>query len=289
MPVDSPRFADSFFSEFIEGLGDETAARLCDLLIAAAPPGQEEEKNAYRKWIENNKVDGVILDRMRVEDWRVQFLTEKRVPFSTLERTRPVDPIQSGQGSVYDYPSVEVDSISGFIRLVLHLAGNGFTRLAYIGGPSNYKIQVDRFAGFISGLVQANLPFEPVYVQEGDQTSSGGYAAAKRLLSIPDPPDAIVCVNDETAFGALRAIDEAGFLVGKDIAVTGFDGVRDARFSNPPLTTLDQPVYDIARQLVSLLIAQITGEAPPAKRIVYQPTLIIRASTGAPALTGLPT
>ena len=274
MPVDSPHFADSFFSEFIEGMGDETAAQHSDLLIATAPPGQEAEKTAYRQWVENSKVDGLILDRLQIADWRVQYLLDKRVPFSTLERTVEY------QDESTSYPSVEVDSFQGLIQLVSHIAENGFQRLAYISGPSSLKIQVDRFAGFQAGLTKTNLPFDPQRVEEGDLTSAGGYAATKRLLSIPDPPDAILCVNDETAFGALRAIDEAGLKTGEDIAVAGFDGVRDARYSNPPLTTLDQPVYDIARQLVRLLAAQIAGQPLTTTRVVLQPTLLIRASTG---------
>jgi DNA-binding LacI/PurR family transcriptional regulator len=181
-----------------------------------------------------------------------------------------------------EYPSVEVDSIQSMIHLVAHVTGNGFRRLAYIGGPPKLKIQVDRLAGFQTGLAQANLPFDPQLVLEGDLTSAGGYTTTKRLLSIPDPPDAILCVNDETAFGVLHAIDEAGWKTGQDIAVAGFDGVRDARYSNPPLTTLDQPVYDIARHLVRLLSTQISGQTLPTPRVVLQPTLRIRASTGAP-------
>lgn len=275
MPVDSPHFADSYFSEFIEGLGDETAAQHVDLLIATAPPSGEAEKTAYCQWVENSKVDGLILDRLHVRDWRVQYLREKRMPFSTLERA-----IENGDAPA-DYPSVEVDSINSLVKLVSHITANGFRRLAYISGPSTLKIQVDRFAGFQAGLRQNRIPFDPALLDEGDLTSAGGYAATKRLLSIPDPPDAILCVNDGTAFGALRAIDETHRKAGKEIAVAGFDGVRDARYSNPPLTTLDQPVYDIARQLVRLLTAQISGQPISTTRVVLEPTLLIRASTGA--------
>lgn len=274
MPVDSPRFADSFFSEFIEGLGDEAAELKSDLLIATAPPSGAAEKAAYCQWVENSKIDGLVLNRLRVTDWRVQYLQEKRIPFSTLERA-----MENGNATG-DYPSVEVDSVNGLIKLVTHIAGNGFRRLAYIGGPAALKIQVDRLAGFRVGLSQNTLPFDSALIEEGDLTSAGGYAATKRLLSIPDPPDAILCVNDQTALGALRAIDEAQLKTGEDIAVAGFDGVRDARYSNPPLTTLDQPVYDIARQLVRLLSAQISGQPLATPRVVLEPTLLIRASTG---------
>jgi len=274
MPVDSPHFANSYFSEFIEGLGDETAVQQCDLLIATAPPGSETEKTVYRHWVENSKVDGLVLDRLLVHDWRVTYLAEKRVAFACLERS--LDPL--------DYPSVEIDHISGLIELVAHLAKNGFKRLAFIGGPAELKIQVERLRGFQAGLERAGLLFDHNLVLEGDLTSAGGYSATKRMLSIPDPPDAIVCINDETALGSLRAVNEAGLTAGIDLAVTGFDGVRDARYSNPPLTTQDQPVYDIARQLVRLLVDQIHARSAleAINHIVLQPRLLVRASTGNP-------
>lgn len=274
VPVVSPHFSDSYFSEFIAGLGDETAAQHSDLLIATAPPCQAAEQTAYQQWIENSKVDGIILNRLHVEDWRLTYLLKKRVPFATLERAQPAP------GTDLDYPSVEVDCIQGLIALTAHIGGNGFRRLAYIGGPPTLKIQVDRLHGFQVGAAQAGLVVNARYLEEGDLTSAGGYAATKRLLSILDPPDAIVCVNDATAFGAMRAIDEAGLKTGEDIAVAGFDGVRDARYSNPPLTTLNQPVYEIARQLVRLLSFQIAGHGAPFEHVVLQPNLLIRASTG---------
>ncbi len=281
MPVASPHFANSYFSEFIEGLGDEAAAQHSDLLISTAQPGQEAEKTAYRQWVENSKIDGLILDRVHVHDWRVQYLVAKRVPFSTLEReVTYLDADPQEALSATDYPSVEVDSLTGFFELVSHIASAGYTRPAYIGGPPTLKIQVDRLAGFQSGLARSSLPFDPLLVLEGDLTSVGGYSSTKRLLSIPDPPDAVLCINDETAFGALRAVDEAGLKAGQDIAVAGFDGVRDARFSNPPLTTLDQPVYDIARLLVRLLAAQLASRPLPPTHVVLQPTLLVRESTG---------
>lgn len=276
MPVHSPLFADSFFSEFIEGLGDETAAQHADLLIATASPGLDAEKAAYQSWIENSKVDGLVINRVHVDDWRVQYLLEKRMPFSTLERACP----QAGEVTQDSYPSIEVDSMAGMLQLVAHIIEHGFHRLAFIGGPETLKIHVDRLAGFQQGLLQAGLAQEPAPIEKGDLTSSSGYAATKRLLSIPDPPDAILCVNDATAFGVLRAVDEAGLKTGQEIAVAGFDGVRDARYSNPPLTTLDQPVYEIARQLVRLLTAQITHQPIAEEHIVLQPTLLLRASTG---------
>lgn len=272
LPVDSPRFADSYFSEFIEGLGDETAAQHCDLLISTAPPGQEGEHAAYRQWVEASKVDFMILNRLQVHDWRVQYLAEKRVPFATLERSADQVPV--------DYASVEVDNRSGMEELVNHVIHNGFCHFAFIGGPGNLIIQTERCAGLLTGLEQAGLAIDPDRLVEGDMTSAGGYAAARMLLSTPARPNAILCINDETALGVLRAADEMGLKAGVDLAVAGFEGVRDSRYSNPPLTTLNLPVYEIARQLVRMITDPVARQAQPAPRIVIQPELLIRASTG---------
>jgi DNA-binding LacI/PurR family transcriptional regulator len=162
---------------------------------------------------------------------------------------------------------------------VTHLLQHGFRRVAYLGGPAVLKIQADQFDGYRQGLEIANIPYDSNLVTTGDLTSSEGYFATKRMLSIPDPPNAIVCINDETAFGVLHAAHELGLQIGHDLAVAGFDGVQASRYSEPPLTTLDIPVYDIARQLVKMLVTEIEGQSLPERRVVLQPKLLIREST----------
>lgn len=117
-------------------------------------------------------------------------------------------------------------------------------------------------------------------VAEGNLTRMGGYQAAQCLLALPQPPTAILGVNDLTAIGAMRAARERGLVIGRDLAVAGFDGTEDAEHADPPLTTLNQPVYEIARQLVKMLLALIAGEPLAKRRVVLQPELIVRESTG---------
>jgi LacI family transcriptional regulator len=269
LPPEQPRFTDPFLSEFIAGLGDEAASHQFDLIVSTTPPGLEAEQHLYQHWVSSNKIDGIVLNRIHLQDKRVRYLAEKGFPFSGLEYS--MDGI--------DYPRIEVDGQAGLIGLVEHITRQGFKRIAYVGGPSTLKIQVDRLQGYQTGLIKAGLTLNERLVLEGDLTSTGGYQSARRLLSIPDPPDAIVCINDETAFGVLHAAYEAGRIVGKDLAVAGFDGLQDAKYTQPPLTTLDQPIYDIARQLVKMLLAQITGQPLPEHKVMIQPALLIREST----------
>jgi DNA-binding LacI/PurR family transcriptional regulator len=163
--------------------------------------------------------------------------------------------------------------------LVDHLVAQGFRRLAFIGGPENLTIHYDRFVGYSHGLADHNLPYDPSLVAQADLTSPGGYQAAKQLLSMANPPDAVICVNDETAFGVLHAAHEAHLTVGENLGVAGFDGVQDSLYSQPPLTTVDQPVLEIAHLLVRMLLAEINRDTLPERHVVIQPILRFRHST----------
>jgi LacI family transcriptional regulator len=270
LPANTPRFADPFFSEFIAGLGDETAHHPFDLVISIAPPGEEPEKHLYKNWVQGRKVDGFILSHLHLHDWRVQYLSQQGFPFTALENTL----------DGFDFARVEVNRQGGMVELIKHLVEHGFRHLAYLGGPPELKIQADQFDGYCQGLEIAGIPYDPRLVVAGDLTSLGGYLATKRMLSIPDPPDAIVCINDETAFGVLHAAHELGVQLGRDLAVAGFDGVQASRHTEPPLTTLDIPVYDIARQLVKMLVTEMVGQPLAERRVILQPQLLIRESTG---------
>jgi LacI family transcriptional regulator len=269
LPSNTPRFADPFFTEFVAGLGDETARHPFDLMISIAPPGEEAERRLYQNWIQGHKVDGLILTHLRVDDWRIDYLVQQKVPFAVLESVP----------DVRDFPRIDIDRQAGIIELVSHLAKKGFSRIACISGPSELQIQTSQFKGYRQGLEAANLPFRSTLVTLSDLTSTGGYQAAGRLLSIAHPPDAIICINDETAFGVLRVAHELNLRVGRDLAVAGFDGVQVSRFTEPPLTSLDIPVYDIACRLVNMLVNEICKKPLPERQMVIKPRLLIRDST----------
>lgn len=271
LPADTPRFNDPFFSEFIAGLGDEATTHGFDLLVSTAAPGSPAEQQAYERWTHGHKVDGVIINRLRLRDWRVQYLTLAQFPFVTLERSQ----------DELDYPSVEVNGRYWFRVLIDHLAASGHQRIAYVGASADLKIQADRYAGYLDGLQAHGLALEASLVVEADLTAQGGYLAADRLLSLPTPPTAIACVDDSTAIGVLHAARERGYTVGQDLAVSGFDGIEGFEHTQPPLTTINQPVYQIARRLVQMLAAQINHIELPEIHLQVDPRLEIRQSTGA--------
>jgi LacI family transcriptional regulator/LacI family purine nucleotide synthesis repressor len=178
-----------------------------------------------------------------------------------------------------DYPCIRIDGLDGYIALVNHILERGFSRFAFVGGLSELTIHIDRLEWFQNALRKHGLESNPDHILLTDMTITAGYEAANQLLSQNQPPDAILCVNDETASGALEAARERGLKIGIDIAIAGFDGVKDSQHTVPPLTTLDIPVPEIGRQLVKMLLATLQNEALPENEIIIRPNLLIRAST----------
>lgn len=269
LPAEKARFSEPFFAEFIAGLGDEASAHGFDLLVSTAPPNSQAEREIYMRWIRGRKVDGMVLNHMYLQDWRVQFLAQAQFPFVTLEHS--LDP--------YEYPYVEVDGKRWFRALIDHLVSLGHRRIAYVGATADLKIQSDRLAGYLEGLKNHDLPVDSEYLREGDLTSEGGYRAAQFFLSLPNPPTAIACVDDMTAIGVLHAARELGWVVGKDLAVAGFDGIEGFEHTQPPLTTINQPVYQIARRLVQMLALHMVGGVLEEAHVQIEPVLEIRQST----------
>lgn len=269
VPTSVPRLSDPFFSEFIAGMGDVVTPNNIDLVISTAPPGSAGEQALYRRWVQSERVDGVALTRTRLNDWRVKFLWEARVPF-----------VAAGHCDLpIEFPFVEVDGRAGMMALVKHLVECGHRRIGYIGGPADLVLQMDRLEGYKEGLESVGMPLDEWLMVEADMTRTGGKQAAHRLLDLTRPPTAIIGVNDLTAIGVLRAAHERGLVVGRDLAVTGFDNIEDSANTSPPLTTLNHPVYQIARRLGEMLLKRISGEPLSEEQVILQPELIIRESS----------
>lgn len=269
LPSDTPRFSDPYFAEFIAGLADEASVHGLDVLVSTAPPGSVQEKTLYQRWINGRKVDGLILNRIHLFDWRIQYACQSKFPLVCFGRSQ----------DDLDYLSVEIDDRQWFRLLVDHLVSLGHQRIAYIGASPGLKFQADRFAGYLDGLAKAGFAHDDNLVVEGDLTPEGGYLAAITLFNQHVRPTAIACVDDMTAIGVLHAAREVGFQVGHDLAVTGYDGIEGFEHTQPPLTTINQPIYTIARHLVKILTRHLKGEDLVEKPANIEPRLEIRQST----------
>ena len=240
-----------------------------DFVVASADSlGSEQE--IYRRLVSGKHVDGFLAPYPRVHDWRLDFLKREEVAVVAFGRSQPEDHV----------PFVSLDDKKAMILLVKHLARLGHTQIGFIGASEELLVQRDRWMGFKEGISQCGLELNSDFVQEGDMSCAGGYFAAESLLALQHPPTGIVCINDATALGAMRALRQKGLRPGKDIAITGFDDISLASYASPPLTTIHQPLEEIATQLVGMLLQRFEKTPEMETSWVLQPTLIIRQSCG---------
>jgi LacI family transcriptional regulator len=262
------RFSDPFFMELLSGVGRQSSEYGYDLLLSAQMPG-EEELSAYRRMVASSRVDGLVLARVQIDDPRIAYLIEAGHPFVAFGRS------DSG-----DYPYIDVDGAIGVRQLVEHFVRNGHRRIAIILSPNQLAFTGLRYEGYVDGLRQAGILPDEAYIAEGDLSQNSGHDAALAFLREAVPPTAIIACNDLMAMGAMQAIQEQELQVGRDIAVAGFDDIPAAAHTVPPLTTVRQPIYDIGRRAVDMLIRVIRNEVLEEPHVLLTPKLIVRTSSG---------
>lgn len=228
----------------------------------------------YKRVVNSSQVDGLILFALRENDPRLTFLSEQSFPFVTFGRLDLPE----------DNNWVDLDSAYGIELATNHIIGLGHTRIGYITPPHEQYLTQQRWQGFVKAMNAANLPIDPQLVYEGDFSERSGQIAAHVLFDLSQPPTAIVCNNDRMAFGAMRAAQARGLVVGKDISVIGFDDIPMAHYSHPPLTTIKQPTHEIGQVLFNLLIRYINRESLEGLGAkLFKPELVVRQSTGSPS------
>jgi LacI family transcriptional regulator len=174
---------------------------------------------------------------------------------------------------------VDVDNVEGSHTAASHLIRLGYRRIATITGPLNTPVGLDRRQGYLNALTERGRPVDESLLVEGDFTEVGGYVAMQRLL-VQRPPEAIFVASDTMALGALRALRNAGLSVPKDVAVVGFDDLPSSSVSDPPLTTIRQPIARIGSQAVRTLLDILENGLQTPRQIIMTTQLVIRNSCG---------
>lgn len=268
IPSLSPRSADPYFSELLAGITHEAAERGFDLLVSTSAPGPEENY-AYLRLINSRRVDGMIVARPRWRDERIEMLKQKKFPFIVIGATNL-------QG---EFLTVSEDSVAGARLVVEHLAGQGHQRIALVNTPNELFFSSDFLAGFHEGMQQAGLNVNPDYIQTSELSQKDGYRVAQTLLSKPEAPTAIIAADDIVALGVMAAIQDQGLEVGSDVLVTGYGDILLTEYSQPPLTTVHRPAYQLGQQACRMLMAQVRGESLEQDNVVFTPSLVIRQSS----------
>ena len=222
--------------------------------------------------IRSAALDGVILAPPAADHPEVlDGLTQARIPFA---RITP----QSREGVGL---STTMDDIAAGREIAQHVIGFGHKRIAIIKGDPDHPVSEQRLTAYRAAFDDAGIALLPELVETGDFSFESGYEATKRILSRKLRPTAILAQNDDMAVGAMSAARELGFEVPGDLSVVGFDDSEISRVVWPPLTTVRQPVVEMAHTAADMLLRELAGEEP-GPTVVHTHSLVERLTVAAP-------
>lgn len=259
-------FAEPFFSEIVRSLGDALTDTGMQLLLTLVR--SDTERKRFLEYARGGRVDGVLLLSVHADDRLPDMLAETRLPTVMLGR-------RSGD----EYVSyVDADNTGGARSAVTHLLAQGRTAIATITGPLDMYAAQCRLRGYRDALTLAGLPYQETRVAHSDFTQAGGHDAMTELLKRHPETDAVLAASDTTAAGALQALHTAGRRVPQDVAVIGFDDFALAQRTQPPLTTVRQPLEEMGRAMIRLLLEDIDQPSVAYRHVILRTQLHIRES-----------
>jgi DNA-binding LacI/PurR family transcriptional regulator len=268
LPTDNPFvgrvFTDPFFGRIVSGLFSVLRPRGVNLALMFVET--DEMRRQLLGYLRQGHVDGVLLVSSHAQDPLPHMLTESGLPAVLSER-----PSNELEISYVDSPQR-----AGARLAAEHLAARGCRRVVTISGPMDMPAGRDRLNGFREAMAEHGFPGIPAV--GGYFTQERGGAAMSRLLDEHPDLDGVFAANDLMALGAVTVLRERGRRIPEDVAVVGFDDSHAALLCHPALTTVHQPVEEMAAEMARLLLDRIDRPEAPIAAAVFEPTLVVRAS-----------
>jgi len=267
-----PEIKQPFFASVINGIEELAYAAGYTIIVCQSNETADREVLVTRS-LGSHRVAGLLvsLSRSTKNLDHFKLLQRRGVPIVFFDRV----------SNDIEASKVVVDDYKGAFDVVAHLIKSGYQRIAHLAGPKNLSISKFRLKGYMDALRQENLPFDDSMVVYGGLDDTDGIVGFQKLLHLQTLPDAIFAVNDPVATGAFVMIKEHGMKIPDDIALAGFSNTYMTSLLDPPLTTVEQPSYEIGKTAAQLLMEQINNndEELLPKFIVLKTNLIVRGST----------
>ena len=267
-------FADPWFSQVVTGAEQEAHEHgYCFMLGSSACNPEDEPK--FLRLLTERHVDGILFVRASCAEESKHLLRMKEMGVQVV--TTGFHP----RG--WDLTVVDVDNIGGGRKATEYLIGLGHRRIAMLTGPLDWNSARDRQDGYIQALEANGISTDPELIVEASWLHRDGYLSMKRLLDKKLPFTAVFAQNDRLARGAISALHEVGLRVPEDISIIGYDDIPEAEFSDPPLTTIRQPMRTIGEAATRLLIQMIENRETTSTQVLFDTELIVRSSCTHPA------
>jgi DNA-binding LacI/PurR family transcriptional regulator len=269
-----PEIKQPFFASVINGIEEVAYAAGYTIMVCQSNENFEREA-LYTRTLLSHRVAGLLVSlsqtTMNLDHFKV--LQNRGVSIVFFDRVS--DEMEASK--------VVVDDYNGAFSVVKHLVEVGYKRIAHLAGPKNLSISKNRLEGYKDALKLRNLPDDDELIVYGGLDDTDGIVGFQKLLNLKTMPDAIFAVNDPVATGAFVSIKETGLKIPDDIALAGFSNTNVSALLDPPLTTVEQPSFEIGNIAAQLLIEQIMNDDKTfvPQSIVLKTHLIVRGSTDA--------
>jgi LacI family transcriptional regulator len=267
-----PLVYPAYFSAILAGAAEALSER--DLRVVLSPTGHEHDREvSLLDRLMHGLTDGALIVLPEESSEELKGLIDQGYRFVVVDPLMPLDE---------RIPSVSAAHTSGAHQAMRHLLDLGHRRIAAITGPAGWVATEDRRRGYHAALASAGILPDPALEIEADFEIHGGREAARQLLDLSHRPTAIFAFNDNHAIGATQAARERGLRVPEDLSVVGFDDVEHATIVTPALTTVRQPLAEMGRTAVSLLMRLVEGQRFETLHVELATRLVIRDSTAPP-------
>ncbi len=262
-----PELAVSYSGEILRGIDEALANAGYDLLLHTTHNQRVKERVFVHK-LAHGLTEGLLLLLPSDPNAYLAPLYKKQFPYVVIDH----------QGFDDFSPTVVSTNWQGAFEATRYLIELGHRRIGFVAGASHTSSALERLQGYRDALQRAGIPFDHDLVREGYFARPPSYEAALHLLDLPDPPTAIFAANDVSAFGVIDAIHARGLRFPHDVSVIGFDDIPEAAAARPALTTVRQPLAEMGRTAVGMLLEYIAEPERPTRRITLDTELIIRES-----------
>lgn len=260
--------SEPYYSQIIKGMEYIANQTGYTLLFSNSYESIEHNRVLY-KMINAERVDGFVIVGSNIQEKNFSMtLIEKEIPFVLVERN-------------FSDPRVNciwVDNIEGAYIATKYLINKGHRKIAHIAGNFYNQVTLDRIEGYKKALRKAGIDYSEELVLSGNYVWQGGYETMKEIIKHQPQCTAVFAASDSMAYGALQAIAEAGLSVPDDIAVIGFDDLEFSGLTNPPLTTIRQPRYEMGQKSLEIMAALLRDNMKNGIKICLNSELIIRRS-----------
>ncbi|NHN34556.1 LacI family DNA-binding transcriptional regulator [Paenibacillus agricola] len=268
-------FSTYYFSEVLSGIGAKVKEKGYDLLLSFRSLDEESD---YIERFRSQKVDACII--LGASD-----TPSERAQLKRLEAEGHSFCLVNQHFAGESFNEIDADHIGGSYQAVKHLMEKGYRQIAFVNGSAQFSNSADRYEGYTRAMREVGKDSEELHklYYEGNYSRTSGYRMAASLYARRHEIDAIFAANDRMAIGLMQGLRELGWEAGRDVAVVGYDDSDVARVTDPPLTSVAVPFYEMGSLAAERLLAQVAGE-PGGFQVKLDTELVVRQSSSRSAM-----